>query len=69
MNEKEIISFLEQNISPLENSIYGKLYRASVYLKSKVFIPNVVFSSAKLYFNLYKERAETSSFTMHSWPS
>ena len=38
MNEKEIISFLEQNISPLEDSIYGKLYRASVYLKSKVSI-------------------------------
>lgn len=42
----EIIDFLKENITPLEDSIYGSSYRASVYLNDGTFLPCVIFRSA-----------------------
>lgn len=47
MDESELIKFLRDNIEPLENTVYGKGYRASVYLSDGTFLPCVTFRSSK----------------------
>ena len=46
--EEKIISYLKENITPLNRSSYGPGYRASVYLTDGTFLPCVMFHSAKL---------------------
>lgn len=40
---EDIIRFLKNNIEPIEDSLYGKCYRASVYLTDGTFLPCVTF--------------------------
>jgi len=54
--EDEIITFLRNNIEPLEDSIYGRGYRASAYLTDGTFLPCVLFRNSKLIIELAMRR-------------
>ena len=41
--DKDIISFLQNNIQPLDDNAYGLGYRASATLKDGTFLPCVIF--------------------------
>jgi len=43
----EIISFLKNNIEPLEDGFYGAGYRAATYLKDGTYLPCVIFRNTK----------------------
>lgn len=43
----EIITFLKENIEPLEDNIYGNRYRASVYLVDGTYLPCVIFQNSE----------------------
>ncbi|WP_243345989.1 hypothetical protein [Parabacteroides sp. FAFU027] len=43
----DIIKFLKDNIEPLQDSVYGLGYRASVYLTDGTFLPCVIFRNPK----------------------
>lgn len=43
MNENHILTYLKNNIEPLENGSFGKGYRASVHLVDGLFLPCVIF--------------------------
>lgn len=49
---EDIINFLKNNIEPIEDSVYGGGYRASVYLKDGTFLPCVIFRNSKSIVNL-----------------
>lgn len=42
-NSEDIIRFLTANIEPIEDSSYGKCYRASVFLTDGTYLPCVTF--------------------------
>ena len=48
----EIIKFLKDNIEPLQDSVYGLGYRASVYLTDGTFLPCVIFRNPNTIVNL-----------------
>lgn len=43
MKEKDIIKFLKENVEPINDSIYGSGYRATVYLTDGTYLPCVMF--------------------------
>jgi hypothetical protein len=47
LSESDIVTYVKENIIPVDNSIYGPGYRASVYLKDGTYLPCVVFRSSK----------------------
>jgi hypothetical protein len=47
LEEDKIISFLKENIAPLNDSNFGPGYRSSVYLTDGTFLPCVIFRSSK----------------------
>lgn len=56
MDEKVITRFLKENIEPIDSYIYGKSYRAAVYLKDGTYLPCVIFRSAGPLTNLALKR-------------
>lgn len=52
----KIIQFLKDNIEPLDDSIYGLGYRASVYLTDGTYLPCVIFRNPKSTVNLALKR-------------
>ncbi len=44
---RELVTFLKNNIEPLDDQIYSNLYRAAVRLKDETFLPCVIFHSKK----------------------
>lgn len=59
----EIIAFLRNNIEPLEDSMYGLGYRASVYLTDGTFLPCVVFRNPKTMIELAMRRFQEEQGT------
>lgn len=47
LEEDKIVSFLKENIAPLNDSNLGPGYRRSVYLTDGTFLPCVIFRSSK----------------------
>jgi hypothetical protein len=47
MSNEEIVNFLEGEIEPLKDPIYGDLYRASAYMNDGTYLPCAVFQSKK----------------------
>ncbi len=47
MRSQEIAQFVQQNVEPLPDQIYGNRYRAAAYLKDGTYLPCVVFQSKK----------------------
>lgn len=45
MQRSELLRFLETQVEPLHHEVYGKRYRAAVYLKDGTYLPCVVFQS------------------------
>ena len=43
MIERDIVKFLKENVEPLNDSIYGVGYRASIYLTDGTYLPCVIF--------------------------
>jgi hypothetical protein len=56
--EKDIATFLHENIHPLDNNIFGPGYRASAYLKDGTFLPCVLFRRSKPIIDLAIKRFE-----------
>ncbi len=52
----ELVTFLKDNIEPLNDQIYGNLYRAAVRLKDDTYLPCVVFQSKKVQVELALRR-------------
>jgi hypothetical protein len=44
-SESDIVTYVKENIIPVDYSVYGPGYRASVYLKDGTYLPCVVFRS------------------------
>ncbi len=59
MDSKKLVNFLKQYIEPLDDEIYGRGYRAAVYLKDGTYLPCVIFRNAgpliKLALKRFKE--------------
>lgn len=47
IDEKDILSFLKNNIEPIEDYSYGIGYRTSVFLIDGTYLPCVIFRSSK----------------------
>lgn len=47
LDKDELILFLRNNIEPLENMVYGREYRASIYLIDGTSLPCVSFRNSK----------------------
>lgn len=47
MTETEIIKFLKDNIEPIQDTIYGLGFRASVTLNDGTFLPCVIFRNSE----------------------
>jgi hypothetical protein len=60
--EEKIISYLKENITPLNRSSYGPGYRASVYLTDGTFLPCVMFRSARPVVELAMRRFKEEQF-------
>lgn len=52
----DIISFVKDNIEPLEDNAYGLGYRASATLKDGAFLPCVIFRNPATIINLAMKR-------------
>lgn len=52
MQEKEIAEYLNQNVTPIKDSIYGNGYKAAVYLKDNTYLPCVIFRNVSPLVNL-----------------
>ena len=52
----ELIRFLKDNVDPLDDSVYGKGYRASAHLSDGTFLPCVIFRNPKTVVELAVKR-------------
>jgi hypothetical protein len=68
MIEEDIIKFLKENIEPLNDSVYGAGYRASVYLTDGTYLPCVIFRNPGKLISLAMRRFKEEQGGLFSKP-